>query len=196
MVGLYVKKVLVQLNLTLVNKSDYYSDHYLKAIFRLNNNQYILQRIQQSGILAIVCLAEPDCEANYNDMIREQKMLYSQSFARVLHYIWNMENDIPNSALMAPGKFNEKYARVIKDKFEGFNKEFKEICTTQRMYSIPDVELRESLKRDNKEYICPIYNRFYEKYHHLPFSKHPEKYVKYTPAEVSSQIDSFFDAAA
>ena len=40
------------------------------------------------------------------------------------------------------------------------------------------------------------YNSFYEKYAGLPFSKHPEKYVKFTPAEVSSQIDSFFDAAA
>ena len=137
-----------------------------------------------------------DCEANYNDMIREQKMLYSQSFSRVLHYIWNAETDIPNAALLAPGRFNEKYSRVIKDKFEVWNKDFKEICMTQRMYSIPDVELRESLKRDNKEYVCPIYSRFYEKYHHLPFSKNPEKYVKYTPAEVSSQIDSFFDAAA
>lgn len=31
----------------------------------------------------------------------------------------------------------------------------------QRGYSIPDVELRESLKRDNKEYIIPKYNAFY-----------------------------------
>ena len=97
---------------------------------------------------------------------------------------------------MAPGRFNERHARTIKEKFEGFNKEFKEISTLQRMYSIPDVELRESLKRDNKEFICPRYNSFYEKYAGLPFSKHPEKYVKFTPAEVSSQIDSFFDAAA
>ena len=124
-------------------------------------------------------------------------MLYSQSWTRVLHYICNTDTEIPNAVLMAPtGRFNEKYARVIKEKFEGFNKEFKEISATQRMYSIPDVELRESLKRDNKEFICPKYNGFYEKYASLPFSKHPEKYVKYTPAEVSSQIDSFFDAAA
>ena len=112
--------------------------------------------IQRSGIIMIVSLAEPDCEANYNDMIREQKMLYSQSWTRVLHHICNTDTDVPNSVLMAPaGRFNEKYARVIKEKFEGFNKEFKEISTVQRIYSIPDVELRESLKRDNKEFICP-----------------------------------------
>ena len=59
-----------------------------------------------------------------------------------------------------------------------------------------DVELRESLKRDNKEYICPKYNSFYEKYANVLFTKYPAKYVKYTPAEVSNAIDSFFDAAA
>ncbi len=195
-VGIYIKKVLVQLNLTLVNKSDTYSDQFLKAIFRLNNNQYILRSLQRSGLLEVVSLAEPDCEANYNDMILEQKRLYSQSWARVLNHIWSAETDIPVGILMAPGKLNDKYCRIIKEKFEGFNKEFKDISNTQRIYSIPDVELRESLKRDNKEYICPKYNSFYEKYSNVPFTKHPEKYVKYTPAEVSSQIDSFFDAAA
>ncbi len=39
--GLYIKKVLVQLNLTLVNKSDTYTDPFLKAVFRLNNNQVL-----------------------------------------------------------------------------------------------------------------------------------------------------------
>ena len=34
----------------------------------------------------------------------------------------------------------------------------------QRSYSIPDIELRESLKRDNKEYILPKYQAFYDKY--------------------------------
>jgi exocyst complex protein 7 len=47
--------------------------------------------------------------------------------------------------------------------FQGFNKEMEEIAKVQRSYSIPDVELRESLKRDNKEYILPKYHAFYEK---------------------------------
>ena len=34
LVGLYIQKVLVQLNLTLVTKSDHYSDQFLKAVFR------------------------------------------------------------------------------------------------------------------------------------------------------------------
>ncbi len=71
-----------------------------------------------------------------------------------------------------------------------------EISSVQKRYSIPDVELRESLKRDNKEYILPKYNSFYDKYSNVPFTKSPEKYIKFTPAQVSGLIDSFFDVAA
>ena len=80
LVGLYITKVLVQLNVTLVNKSDTYSDQFLKAVFRLNNNQYILKSLQKTGILDVVGLAEPECETSYNDMILEQKRLYTQSW--------------------------------------------------------------------------------------------------------------------
>ena len=196
LVGIYIKKVLVQLNLTLVNKSDSYQDPFLKAVFRLNNNQYILKSIQRSGLLEVVKLAEPDCEEHYLDMILEQKRLYSQSWARVLGFVWSSHDDIPIAILHAPGKLDDRYCRTIKEKFAGFNKEIDEISSTQKSYSIPDVELRESLKRDNKEYICPKYNSFYEKYANIPFTKNHEKYVRYTPAQVSSLIDSFFDAAA
>lgn len=51
LMGLYIKKVLVQLNLTLVNKSDAYADQCLKAVFRLNNNHYILRYKKVSLLL-------------------------------------------------------------------------------------------------------------------------------------------------
>jgi hypothetical protein len=72
------EKVLVQLNLTLVGKSDLYSDIYLRAVFRLNNNHYVLKALQRAGLLDLVQLSEPDCEESYHDMIREQKRIYSQ----------------------------------------------------------------------------------------------------------------------
>lgn len=72
------EKVLVQLNLTLVGKSDLYSDIYLRAVFRLNNNHYVLKALQRAGLLDLVQLSEPDCEESYHDMIREHKRMYSQ----------------------------------------------------------------------------------------------------------------------
>jgi len=195
MLGLYFKKVIVQLNLTLVNKSETYPDPFLRAVFRLNNNMYILRALGRSGLLDVVSLSAPELEESYEEMITEQKRLYSQSWERVLNFIWAAD-DLPTAILMAPGKLQDRYCKIIKEKFIGFNREIEDIASTQKKYSIPDVELRESLKRDNKEYILPKYNSFYDKYVNVQFSKNTDKYIKYTPAQVSGLIDSFFDVAA
>ncbi|KAL0278361.1 UNVERIFIED_CONTAM: hypothetical protein PYX00_000199 [Menopon gallinae] len=190
--GIYIKKVLAQLNATLMNKSDVYSDVHLRAIFRLNNIHHMLKSLQRSELLDLVKLSEPNCEANYYEMIEEYKKKYMDSWARVLSYIWSTE-EMPQSQY---GKVKDKDRYGIKEKFSGFNKDIEEISRIQRGYSIPDVELRESLKRDNKELILPKYNAFYERYSSMNFSKNPEKYIKYNPAQVSALIDRFFDVAA
>lgn len=60
-------------------------------------------------------------------------------------------------------QLRDKDKQNIKDKFAGFNKEMEEITRIQKAYAVPDVQLRESLKRDNKEFILPKYTMFYEK---------------------------------
>lgn len=45
---------------------------------------------------------------------------------------------------------------------QNFNKELEEACKIQRPISVPDVILREGLKRDNSEHLIPQYNAFFE----------------------------------
>jgi exocyst complex protein 7 len=73
-------KVLVQLNLALVGKSELYGagDTCLRAIFRLNNSHYVITALSRSGLLSIVSLAQPDCQQSYVDMIKEHKRSYTQ----------------------------------------------------------------------------------------------------------------------
>ncbi|XP_034242549.1 exocyst complex component 7 isoform X1 [Thrips palmi] len=194
LLGIYVKKVVSQLNTTLLSKSDLYGDVAVRSVFRLNNNHYVLKALQRSGLSELVQLTEVDCQQLYHDMIQQHKKDYTQSWSRVLNYISTVD-DIPPSVLQS-GKLRDRDRNTIKEKFAGFNKEMEEMARVQRGYSIPDVELRESLKRDNKEYILPKYNAFYEKYAGLQFTKNPEKYVKYTGVQVSAMIDRFFDVAA
>ena len=58
---------------------------------------------------------------------------------------------------------------------------------------MPDVILREGLKRDNNEYIIPVYNTFFELYSDIQFSKNPEKYIKYKPQDVTAMLNNLFD---
>ncbi|CAH1954354.1 unnamed protein product [Acanthoscelides obtectus] len=192
LLGLYVKKVLVQLNLTLISKSEQYSDSALKALFRLNNNNYILKSLQRSNLMELYLLSEPNCEEYYYNSIQENKKAYSQSWNKLLNYI---SSDDP-ALHFHSDRLKDKERAVLKEKFAGFNKEIEEISKVQRGYSIPDIELRESIKRDNKELIIPKYNAFYNRYASMQFTKNPEKYIKHKPDEVSAVIDRFFDVAA
>ena len=47
----------------------------------------------------------------------------NDSFIGKLQYIWT--DDIPTAILQAPGKLDDKYCRLIKEKFSGFNREIK-----------------------------------------------------------------------
>ena len=120
--------------------------------------------------------------------------LHSFSWNKVLAPIWNSE-DVPASLLLS-GRLREKDKALIKEKFSVLNKEFDILAHEQRGFSVPDIELRESLKRDNKEYILPKYQAFYDKYSNVQFSKQSDKYIRYSPAQISSIIDTFFDLAA
>ncbi|KAK3090411.1 hypothetical protein FSP39_011633 [Pinctada imbricata] len=90
----------------------------------------------------------------------------------------------------------DKEKQNIKDKFSGFNKELEEISRVQQAYDIPDPELRDNIKKDNKEYIVPRYKLFLEKFQRLNFTKNPEKYMKYTVKDVEETLDKFFDTSA
>ncbi|CAK1551527.1 unnamed protein product [Leptosia nina] len=187
MLSIYFRKVLAQLNLSLRNKSEQYPEA-LKAIFLLNNTLYLLQGLQRSGILDMLALSEPDCEAGYRRMINEYKTNYLKSWNKLLSHIV-LEEPLP-------AKLRDKDRQVLKDKFSSFNREWEETTRAQRGYSVPDPELRETLKRDNKEALLPPYSAFYAHYAALPFSKNPDKYVKYTPLQITTQLDGYFDEAA
>lgn len=75
---------------------------------------------------------------------------------------------------------------------QSFNREWEDITRAQRSYSVPDPELREALKRDNKQALLPPYTQFHDAYATLPFSKNPDKYVKYTPVQVSDIYNWYY----
>lgn len=193
----YTTKVLSALGLNLSNKSETYSDPTLRHVFMLNNYNYILKSVTRSGLLNLIHLCNKDVGQYYEDQVHEQKRLYSESWSKVLHYILEIDEPLSQQRLMQPDvKLKEKEKQNIKDKFSGFNKELEDIMKVQKGYAIPDPELRDTLKKDNKDYIVPRYKMFLEKYEKVNFTKNREKYIKYIPGQVSDIIDKFFDTSA
>ncbi|XP_050457701.1 exocyst complex component 7 isoform X2 [Cataglyphis hispanica] len=181
--GVYIKKVLAQLNLALVNKSDAsYSDLALRALFRLNNHNYVVNALCRSSLMELLLLAEPSAEQTYHDLLFKDKNNYvTTTFAKARSYL----ADEPDLA-----------AKTLKEKFLGFTRELEEVAKCQRSYSVPDRCLREELRKELQEAIVPLYTAFHNKYRGTSFSKNPAKYIKYTPDQISALINTFFDSAA
>ncbi|XP_030372679.1 exocyst complex component 7 [Scaptodrosophila lebanonensis] len=192
LLAIYIKKALAELNLSIMNKCEQYNDQATKHLFRLNNIHYILKSLQQSNLIDLVKLAETDCERSYEEMIRELKFSYQKTWSKMLAGIAALE-ELPRPS---QGKVKDKDRSVLKERFSNFNKEFEEACKVQRGISIPDVILREGIKRDNAEHILPVYNRFYEMYATVQFSKNPDKYVKFRPHEINAMLSKLFDDSA
>uniref|UniRef100_A0A1Q3FD21 Exocyst complex component 7 n=1 Tax=Culex tarsalis TaxID=7177 RepID=A0A1Q3FD21_CULTA len=189
LLGIYVRKVLGELNYTIATKSEQYNDIATKQLFKLNNTHYILKSLQRSNLIGIVALTEHDCEKRYQRMIQDLKKAYLGSWTKLLANIGPLE-DLPRPV---SGRVKDKERAIIKERFSSFNKELDEVVRTQRAVSVPDVLLREGIKRDNTEHIVPQYNAFFEIYSEVQFSKNPEKYVKYRPTDVTAMLNSFFD---
>ncbi|XP_077980769.1 exocyst complex component 7-like isoform X2 [Glandiceps talaboti] len=200
-VSIYITKVLGALGLNLDQKTKTYADSHLGAIFLLNNYHYILKSLQRSGMIKLIKKNNSNVENYYEETILEQKRQYSKSWSKVLTYILEVHKPTSSQRTSTPDlgghtKLKDKDRQNIKDKFKGFNTEYEDIYRIQKAYAIPDSELRESLIKDNKEFILPIYKLFREKYATVQFTKNPEKYIKYSEEQVKQMMDKFFDTSA
>ena len=180
----YITRVLSSLGLTLKNKSDTYTDPYLRAIFMLNNFNYILKTLRKSSLVNIVNMYDRDIELFYEEQILQNKKDYSKSWSKILQII--LEYDAKGNSLTHSSsgsgtlghsgygnydfsphgsnvKMKDKERQVIKDKFYWFNREFEDIRKTQTAYAIPDADLLEGLKKENRDFILPRYTAFYNK---------------------------------
>ncbi|CAB4006486.1 exocyst complex component 7 isoform X2 [Paramuricea clavata] len=197
-VAKYISRVLGALGLNLELKSKSYvhiaGQPALSGIFLLNNYNYILKRLQRTGVLLLMSEGGSiEIESQYMKLIEEQKVSYRKGWNKVMSYL--LETDKPFTQ-SKDAKVGQKQKQLIKDKFKGFNSEFEDICQTQKTYAVPDEKLRDQLRQENIDSIVQTYRAFQEKYTAIQFTKNVEKYIKYTPEEVEKQLSTLFDLSA
>lgn len=96
-----------------MNKCEQYNDQATKHLFRLNNIHYILKSLQQTNVIDLVTLAEPECERSYLDMIRELKFSYQKTWSKVLGNISSMD-ELPKPM---QGRIKDKDRAILKERF-------------------------------------------------------------------------------
>ncbi|XP_070595961.1 exocyst complex component 7 isoform X1 [Erythrolamprus reginae] len=188
----YICKVLGNLQLNLLSKSKVYEDPALSAIFLLNNYNYILKSLEKSELIQLVAVTQKTAERSYRELIEQQILTYQCSWLKVTDYI--SDKNLP---VFQPGvKLKDKERQVIKERFKGFNDGLEELCKIQKAWAIPDTEQRDNIRRAQKTIVEETYAAFLNRYGSVPFTKNPEKYIKYRVEQVGEMIEKLFDTSA
>ncbi|XP_020858082.1 exocyst complex component 7 isoform X8 [Phascolarctos cinereus] len=188
----YICKVLGNLQLNLLSKSKVYEDPALRAIFLHNNYNYILKSLEKSELIHLVAVTQKTAERSYRDHIEQQIQTYQRSWLKVTDYI--SEKNLP---VFQPGvKLRDKERQMIKERFKGFNDGLEELCKIQKAWAIPDTEQRDKIRQAQKHIVKENYGAFLHRYASVPFTKNPEKYIKYRVEQVEDMIERLFDTSA
>ncbi|XP_009894012.1 PREDICTED: exocyst complex component 7 isoform X6 [Charadrius vociferus] len=186
----YICKVLGNLQLNLLSKSKVYEDPALSAIFLHNNYNYILKSLEKSELIQLVAVTQKTAERSYRELIEQQIQTYQRSWLKVTDYI--LERNLP---VFQPGvKLKDKERQMIKERFKGFNDGLEELCKIQKAWAIPDMEQRDKIRRAQKTIVKETYGAFLNS--NVPFTKNPEKYIKYQVDQVGEMIEKLFDTSA
>ncbi|NXM72330.1 EXOC7 protein, partial [Serilophus lunatus] len=188
----YICKVLGNLQLNLLSKSKVYEDPALSAVFLHNNYNYILKSLEKSELIQLVAVTQKTAERSYRELIEQQIQTYQRSWLKVTDYI--LERNLP---VFQPGvKLKDKERQMIKERFKGFNDGLEELCKIQKAWAIPDMEQRDKIRRAQKTIVKETYGAFLNRYSNVPFTKNPEKYIKYQVDQVGEMIEKLFDTSA
>ncbi|XP_028354973.1 exocyst complex component 7 isoform X7 [Physeter macrocephalus] len=188
----YICKVLGNLQLNLLSKSKVYEDPALSAIFLHNNYNYILKALEKSELIQLVAVTQKTAERSYREHVEQQIQTYQRSWLKVTDYI--AEKSLP---VFQPGvKLRDKERQMIKERFKGFNDGLEELCKIQKAWAIPDTEQRDKIRQAQKNIVKETYGAFLHRYGSVPFTKNPEKYIKYRVEQVGDMIDRLFDTSA
>ncbi|XP_007435770.1 exocyst complex component 7 isoform X8 [Python bivittatus] len=188
----YICKVLGNLQLNLLSKSKVYEDPALSAIFLLNNYNYILKSLEKSELIQLVAVTQKTAERSYREHIEQQILTYQRSWLKVTDYV--SDKNLP---VFQPGvKLKDKERQVIKERFKGFNDGLEELCKIQKAWAIPDMEQRDNIRQAQKTIVEETYAAFLSRYGSVPFTKNPEKYIKYRVEQVGEMIEKLFDTSA
>ncbi|KAJ1273560.1 hypothetical protein BS78_06G290900 [Paspalum vaginatum] len=188
-------KIMQALQNNLDAKAKQYKDPALMHIFLMNNIHYIVKSVRRSEAKDLL---GDDWIQRHRRVVQQNANQYRRiAWSKVLQYLsgQGLTSSGGSGQVGSDGGNSSGASRAaVKERFRSFNVLFEEIYQKQCGWSVPDTELRESLRLAVAEILLPAYRSFIKRFGPLiENSKAPGKYVRHTPEQLELLLGNLFE---
>ncbi|CAJ1946931.1 unnamed protein product [Sphenostylis stenocarpa] len=176
-------RIMQALQSNLDGKSKQYKDPALTQLFLMNNIHYIVRSVRRSEAKDMLG----------DDWVQIHRRIVQQHANQYKRISWGK---ILQCLTVQGGDNNSGVSRtVIKDRFKTFNDQIEELHERQSQWTVPDSELRESLRLAVAEVLLPAYRSFLKRFGPMiENGKNPYKYMVYSPEHLEQMLGEFFES--
>ncbi|CAM0901810.1 unnamed protein product [Alopecurus aequalis] len=166
------------------DKAKVYKDPALMHIFLMNNINYIVRSVRRSDAKDLLG----------DDWIRRHRLIVEQNANQYRRVAWSKVLQYLSGQDFTSSVGSGVSRAAVKERFRSFNVLFQEIYEKQCGWSVPDSELRESLRLAVAEILLAAYRSFRRRFGPLIDSgKASEKYIKHTPEQLELLLYDLFE---
>ncbi|XP_019076942.1 exocyst complex component EXO70A1 isoform X2 [Vitis vinifera] len=187
-------QIMLALQNNLDGKSKQYKDPALTQLFLMNNIHYIVRSVRRSEAKDLL---GDDWVQIHRRIVQQHANQYKRvSWAKILQClsIQGAASSGGGGAIAEAGSGSGVSRAMVKDRYKTFNIQFEELHQRQSQWTVPDSELRESLRLAVAEVLLPAYRSFIKRFGPMiENGKNPHKYIRYTPEDLEHMLSEFFE---
>ncbi|KAJ6425647.1 hypothetical protein OIU84_026258 [Salix udensis] len=181
-------RIMQALQNNLDGKSKQYRDPALTQLFLMNNIHYIVRSVRRSEAKDLL---GDDWVQIHRRIVQQHANQYKRvSWAKILQCL-SVQG---GGGIGGDGSASGISRAAVKDRFKTFNVQFEELHQRQSQWTVPDSELRESLRLAVAEVLLPAYRSFLKRFGPMiENGKNPQKYIRYSPEDLDHMMNEFFE---
>lgn len=187
-------RIMQALQNNLDGKSKQYKDPALTQLFLMNNIHYIVRSVRRSEAKDLL---GDDWVQIHRRIVQQHANQYKRiSWSKILQCL-----TVQGLSSSSGGQFggdsggNSGLSRaMVKERFKTFNIQFEELHQRQSQWTVPDSELRESLRLAVAEVLLPAFRSFIRRFGPMiENGKNPQKYIRFSPEDLERMLAEFFE---
>eukprot|EP01018_Ginkgo_biloba_P012251 Gb_18937 [translate_table: standard] len=188
-------RIMSALQINLEGKSKQYKDPALTQLFLMNNIHYMVRSVRRSEAKDLL---GDDWVQRHRRIVQQHANQYRRNaWGKILQCltVQGLASSGSGGGLGTDGGNSSGVSRaLLKERFKAFNIQFEELHQRQTQWTVPDSELRESLRLAVAEVLLPAYRSFLKRFGSLiDGGKNPQKYMRYTPEDLERMLGEFFE---